>query len=171
MSEQAKRDEIDWDNPYAWPWWLRYPASIAVAALGTWLATRARSEGMQWLVGGLTALFALMLAYEIGCLALIAAFVWVVYALSSFYEAEAPAAVQSFVKFAAIAVACGYAVKWVLELLEKLNSLERHVEELTRAKSYYGDRLDWLEERERERQSAEYREPQWEEWPDDPSDS
>jgi len=67
---------------WAWPWFWRYPAALAVAAFSAWLVTSEghRPEWVIWTmaVGGL--LVALSIAYELGWLAAAATVIWAVWA-------------------------------------------------------------------------------------------
>lgn len=74
-------------NLWEWPWYWRYPAAVTIALAGLLYALHLQASGREdWtplFFMGVALLFALMIAYETGCLAVVALAGWGIYALVS----------------------------------------------------------------------------------------
>jgi hypothetical protein len=58
------------------PWWFRYPAALAVAALFAYFFNAKGSELARWVLGIVVGFYVIALARELAILALICGVVW-----------------------------------------------------------------------------------------------
>lgn len=66
---------------WQWPWYWRYPSAAAVVGLATWMVVSGRLPDVTQLVIIGAALFlALSIAYELGCLVVLLACAWAIWA-------------------------------------------------------------------------------------------
>lgn len=72
--------------PLDWPWYWRYPGAILLVSVGLVAAYFAAADGqqewVQWALGAGAAFFALCVAYELGLVALVLAFIGGLWLLS-----------------------------------------------------------------------------------------
>lgn len=66
---------------WQWPWYWRYPAAVVVVGAATWLASSGRwSDVTQLAILGVASLLALSIAFELGCLVVVLACAWGIWA-------------------------------------------------------------------------------------------
>jgi hypothetical protein len=130
-------------------WYLRYPIAIALIAGSVaafpWIASQ-KPEWVAWTLSGFGIVSALVIAYELGCLALVLAGIAVAWALAAWVVSVAPEGTSEWVWKAGIIAMAVIAYWWAEKSERRIKASEQSVTFLRSQVRELDTRIDFLHE-------------------------